>query len=60
MIINGNLSWERFIKAAVQTNSSASEPFKHCCNSTGEVCELASEFSQGTDVILDSRIYFGR
>lgn len=44
MIINGNLSWERFMKAAVQANSSACEPFKHCCKSTGKVCELATEF----------------
>lgn len=45
MIINGNLSWERFMKKAiVQANSSACEPFKYCCNSTGKVCELATEF----------------
>lgn len=44
MRINGNLNWERFMKAAVQATSSASEPFKHCCKSTGKVCELATEF----------------
>lgn len=44
MIINGNLSWERFWKAAVQANSSACEPFKHWCKSTGKACELATEF----------------
>lgn len=44
MIINGNLSWERFIKAAAQANSFACEPFKYRCMSTGKVCELATEF----------------
>ncbi len=44
MRINGNLSWERFMKAAVQANSFDCEQFKHGCKSTGKVCELATEF----------------
>lgn len=44
MRINGNLSWERFMKAAIQAASAAYEPVKHCCNSTGKICELATEF----------------
>lgn len=44
MSINGNLSWERFIKAAVAAASTAYEPVKNLCKSTGEACELATEF----------------
>lgn len=44
MIINGNQSWERFIKAAVTAASNAYEPIKYHCKSTGEACELATEF----------------
>ena len=44
MRINGNLSWERFIKAAVTAASNAYEPVKRSCKSTGKSCELATEF----------------
>lgn len=44
MKINGNLSWEKFMKTAVQMNSFDCEQFSYLCKSTGEVCEQATEF----------------
>ncbi len=44
MILNGNQSFDRFMKAAVFAASTAYEPDKHFCNKTGKPCELATDY----------------